>query len=74
MKHSALCAVLALTVSLTPLHAQDAAAKGPSPYLSVTGSVIKVDAATKVISVKTDKGDTTIKFDDKTKFLALGPG
>jgi hypothetical protein len=27
-----------------------------------------------VISVKTDKGDTTVKFDDKTQFLALGPG
>ncbi len=56
-----------------PLHAQDAA-KAPSAYVSVTGSVTKVDAAAKVISVKTDKGDTAVKFDDKTQFLALGPG
>lgn len=73
MKVSVFCALAALC-SMVPLHAQDAAAKAASPYASVTGSVIKVDTAAKVISVKTDKGDTTVKFDDKTQFLALGPG
>jgi hypothetical protein len=74
MKCFAFGALLALALAALPVAAQDAAGKAPSPYLSVTGSITKVDTAAKVVSVKTDKGDTTVKFDDKTQFQALGPG
>lgn len=46
----------------------------PSPYTSVSGTITKVDAATKVISVKTDTADTTVKFSDQTKMMQLPPG
>ena len=49
-------------------------AQAPSPYTSVQGSITKVDAATKVISVKTDTGETTVKYSDQTKLLELPPG
>ena len=54
-----------------------AAAQTPasSPYVSVVGTCEKVDAAGKVVSVKTDKGgETTVKFDDKTSFRRVPPG
>ncbi len=49
-------------------------AQAPSPYTSVQGSITKVDTATKVISVKTDTAETTVKFSDQTKLLELPPG
>jgi hypothetical protein len=49
-------------------------AQAPSPYASVQGSITKVDAATKVISVKTDTAETTVKYSDQTKLLELPPG
>ncbi len=76
MKFSLPCALLALAISgfsAAALADQDAT-KAPAALLSVTGSVIKVDGAAKVIAVKTDKGETTVKFDDKTQFLSLSPG
>ncbi len=58
------------------LYAQDAAAQAAkSPYVSVLGTIGKADAAAKVLTVKTDKGDeTTIKFDDKTVFMKVAAG
>ena len=49
-------------------------AQAPSPYTSVQGSITKVDAAAKVISVKTDTAETTVKYSDQTKLLELPPG
>jgi hypothetical protein len=49
-------------------------AAAPSPYTSVQGSVTRVDLATKVISVKTATGDTTVKFSDQTQLMQLPPG
>jgi hypothetical protein len=40
----------------------------------VQGSITKVDLAGKVISVKTDTGDTTVKFNDQTQLMQLPPG
>ncbi len=58
------------------LFAQDAAGQAAkSPYVSVLGTIGKADAAAKVLTVKTDKGDeTTIKFDDKTVFMKVAAG
>jgi hypothetical protein len=49
-------------------------AQPKSPYLSVIGSVENVDAAAHTITVKTDKGDEKIKFDERTQFMQLPPG
>ncbi len=57
---------------LTPARAQAPAA--PSPYTSVSGTITKVDLAAKVISVKTDTADTTVKYSDLTKLNQLPPG
>ncbi|MCU1330287.1 MAG: hypothetical protein JWN34_5657 [Bryobacterales bacterium] len=58
------------------LFAQDAApASKASPYISVIGSITKADAAGKVLSVKSDKGDeTTVKFNELTSFLRMAAG
>jgi Cu/Ag efflux protein CusF len=56
----------------SPASAQAPAA--PSPYTSVQGVITKVDLAGKVISVKTDTGDTTVKFSDQTQLMELPPG
>lgn len=45
-----------------------------SAYMSVQGSITKVDTAAKVISVKTATGETTVKYIDQTKLLELPPG
>jgi hypothetical protein len=45
-----------------------------SAYTSVVGEITKVDAAAKVISIKTDKGATTVKFSDQTQMLQLPAG
>jgi hypothetical protein len=60
--------------ALSPLSAQDAAPKA-SPYVSVAGTVEKVDAAGKALTVKPDKTDaTTVKFSDQTTFLKMPAG
>jgi len=67
---------VSLAGAIAPLSAQDtaAAAKG-SPYVSVLGTIEKVDTAGKVLTVKPDKGDpTTVKFDERTSFLTLPAG
>jgi len=51
-----------------------ASAQAPSPYTSVQGTIVKVDLAAKTISVKTETGDTTVKFSDLTKLNELPPG
>jgi hypothetical protein len=46
-----------------------------SKYVSIIGTVEKVDSEGKSFTVKTDKGDTTtIKYDDRTSFLRIPPG
>ena len=64
--------LIALSGLLPVASAQAPAA--PSPYVSVSGSITKVDAAGKVISVKTDTGETTVKFNDQTQLMQLPPG
>jgi hypothetical protein len=51
-----------------------ASAQAPSPYTSVQGTITKVDLAAKTISVKTETGDTTVKFSELTKLNELPPG
>ncbi len=67
---------LGLLCAPAALFAQDAAAPAAkSPYVSVLGTIGKADAAAKVLTVKTDKGEeTTIKFDDKTVFMKVAAG
>jgi Cu/Ag efflux protein CusF len=66
-----------LLLTLLPL-IQTVSAQTPaaaSRYISVIGTVEKVDPAAKVFGIKTDKsGDTTVKFDDKTSFLRIPAG
>ena len=47
-----------------------------SPYVSVIGTVDKIDTAGKVVTVKADKGgaDTTVKFDERTTFSIIPAG
>lgn len=60
--------------AITPAMAQDAAA-AKGRYVSLIGTVEKVDAAGKILSIKPDKADeTSVKFDDKTQFLRLPAG
>ena len=57
---------------MIPAMAQDAA---KVKYVSLIGTVEKVDAAGKVLAVKPDKTDQiAVKFDDKTQFLRLAAG
>jgi hypothetical protein len=57
---------------MIPAMAQDAA---KVKYVSLIGTVEKVDAAGKVLAVKPDKTDqTAVKFDDKTQFLRIPAG
>jgi hypothetical protein len=68
-------ALLAMPLLAFSVLAPNAAfAQAPSPYTSVQGSITKIDAAAKVISVKTDSAETTIKYSDQTKLLELPPG
>jgi len=61
-----------ICASLAPAVAQEPA---KSPYVSVLGTVEKLDAAGKVITVKPDKGDaTTVKFDERTTFQKMAAG
>lgn len=73
MRFTVLVSLLAPLALAIPCLAQTPAA--PSRYLSVIGTVDKVDTPSKVFTVKTDKnGDTTVKFDEKTSFLRIPAG
>jgi hypothetical protein len=73
MKRSAVLFSVALLAGSFSAWAQEPA-QPKSPYVSVIGSVENVDAAAHTITVKTDKGDEKIKFDDRTQFVQLPPG
>ncbi len=65
------CALLAFFSVVLPAFAQAPAPK----YVSVVGTLEKVDSGAKTLAIKTDKGDeTTVKFDDRTQFLKLPAG
>jgi hypothetical protein len=67
--------LLALSAVVIPAMAQDAGQAAKVKYVSLIGTVEKVDAAGKVLAVKPDKADqTAVKFDDKTQFLRLAAG
>ena len=53
-----------------------AAPQASSPYVSVLGTVEKVDASGKAVTVKPDKGGdaTTVKYDERTTFSVIPPG
>jgi hypothetical protein len=71
MRTVAIGAFLALVSIALPASAQTQPAA--SPYVSVLGTVEKIEGQT--FTVKPDKSDaTTIKFDDRTKFLRIPPG
>jgi Cu/Ag efflux protein CusF len=45
-----------------------------SVYTTIQGTITKVDLDGKVISIKTEAGDTTVKFSNLTKVMELPPG
>ncbi|HWF08732.1 MAG TPA: hypothetical protein VG297_09715 [Bryobacteraceae bacterium] len=65
--------LLALFSAAIPAIAQ-APAAAPK-YVSVIGTIEKVDTGAKSLAMKTDKGEeSNIKFDDRTQFLMLPAG
>lgn len=57
---------------VAPMHAQAPAAPR---YVSIIGTIEKIDTAAKSFALKTDKGEEpTVKFDDRTQFLMLPAG
>jgi hypothetical protein len=67
--------LFALSAGMIPAMAQDAGQAAKVKYVSLIGTVEKVDAAGKVLAVKPDKTDqTAVKFDDKTQFLRIPAG
>ena len=76
VRNTALLALplIAFSGLMQSIASAQAPAAAPSPYTSVQGSITKVDLAGKVISVKTDAGDTTVKFNDQTQLMELPPG
>jgi hypothetical protein len=59
----------------TVLMAQDAGQPAKVRYVSLIGTVEKVDASGKVLAIKPDKaGQNSVTFDDKTQFLRLPAG
>jgi len=55
--------------------AQAPAAPAKARYVSLIGTIEKVDGAGKTFSIKPDKaGEAEVKFDDKTQFLRLPAG
>jgi hypothetical protein len=65
-------ALVALLTVVVPARAQAPAAPR---YVSVIGTIEKVDSAAKTFTLKTDKGEeSTLKFDEKTQFLNLPAG
>lgn len=73
MRTVILGALFAVGVSPVAIYAQ-APAAAPSPYASVSGTILKSDAAAKAYTVKTDKGESVVKYDDKTLFMRMPPG
>jgi hypothetical protein len=68
-------ALLALLTVVVPAHAQAPAQPPAARYVSVIGTIEKVDSAAKTFTLKTDKGEeATLKFDEKTQFLNLPAG
>ena len=67
--------LFALSAVMIPAMAQDAGQAAKVKYVSLIGTVEKVDASGKVLAVKPDKSDqTAVKFDDKTQFLRIPAG
>ncbi len=68
-------AMFALAAVLIPAMAQEPAQQTKAKYVSLIGTVEKVDASGKAFSIKPDKaGEADVKFDDKTQFLRLPAG
>ena len=68
-------ALVALLTAGVPARAQAPAQPAASRYVSVIGTIEKVDSAAKTFTLKTDKGEEpTLKFDGKTQFLNLPAG
>ena len=68
-------AFLAICAVAVPAFAQAPAQPAAPRYVSVIGTVEKVDSAAKSLALKTDKGEeSAIKYDDKTQFLRLPAG
>jgi hypothetical protein len=64
-------AFFVLSAAVVPAFAQAPAPK----YVSVIGTIEKVDIGAKSLALKTDKGDeAAVKFDDRTQFLKLPAG
>jgi hypothetical protein len=63
-------------VAVSGLMQNTASAQAPatSVYTTIQGTITKVDLAGKVISIKTETGDTTVKFSALTKVMELAPG
>lgn len=69
---TAVSGALLCLIVVVPMHAQAPAAPR---YVSVIGTIEKVDTAAKSLGLKTDKGEEpTIRFDDRTQFLMLPAG
>jgi hypothetical protein len=65
----------ALLASLAFVVSARAQAPAAPRYVSVIGTIEKIDSAAKTFTLKTDKGEEpTLKFDDKTQFLNLPAG
>src|SRR6266567_2917731 len=76
MRRVAFLVFVSLAGAIAPLSAQDAAAaaKG-SPYVSIIGTVDKVDAKGRELTVKPDKGENAVvKFDERTSFQSIAAG
>ena len=72
MRIAAPGALLALITFVVPAIAQAPAAPR---YVSVIGTIQRVDAAAKTLALKTDKGEEpVIKFDDRTQFVRMPAG
>ncbi|HEX4274365.1 MAG TPA: hypothetical protein VHZ74_03370 [Bryobacteraceae bacterium] len=72
MRIQASAALLALFTASIPAVAQ---APAVPKYLSIIGTIEKVDTGAKSMALKTDKGEeSSIKFDDRTQFLMLPAG
>jgi len=68
-------ALVALFTVVVPARAQAPAQPAAPRYVSVIGTIEKVDSAAKTFTLKTDKGEEpTLKFDEKTQFLHLPAG
>jgi hypothetical protein len=67
-------ALLALFTGAISVQAQAPATTAPK-YVSIIGTVEKIDSGGKTLAIKTDKGEEpVIKFDDRTQFLKLPAG